>query len=241
MQFTRSAATAAIIPVFVLIPLFTPSSVAAQDATPATYTCEDGRGTPGAMMRQMPMAGTPAAGMDHMAMEFNQMYIDMMIPHHESIIAMAQAALPRLQDERLREIAEAVIATQQPEVDELRGYREQFYESATPMPMDDAMVGAMGQMMPGMAGTMKEMAFQMDPAAQVAAFCAAENADLAFIDQTIPHHQMAIAASEVAIEEATRPEIREFAQRVIDAQQREIETLTEIRAELTGSATPASS
>jgi uncharacterized protein (DUF305 family) len=45
---------------------------------------------------------TPAAGMDHMAMEFDQMYIDMMIPHHQSIIALAQAALPRLTDERLR-------------------------------------------------------------------------------------------------------------------------------------------
>lgn len=38
---------------------------------------------------------------------------------------------------------------------------------------------------------------------------------------------------------ATKPEIRDFARRVIDAQQSEIETLTAIRAELTGDAAPS--
>jgi uncharacterized protein (DUF305 family) len=228
--------------------------VAAQlPATPAlTYRCEDVTsgpavsGTAGAMMgatmtANMPMAaGTPMAGMDHMAMDLDQMYIDMMIPHHASIIAMAQAALPRLSDERLREIAQAIIATQQPEIEELRGLRETFYGDAQPMPMDDAMMTAMAQMMPGMSGTMAEMAFQMDATAQVEAICAAENADLAFIDLTIPHHQMAIESSEIVLEQAGREEIREFARRVIAAQQLEIDTLTGIREELTDSATPSS-
>jgi uncharacterized protein (DUF305 family) len=224
---------------------------AQQLATPTAAHCEDvmGRsptsGTPGAMPGasvtvDMPMTGaTPMAGMDHMAMDLDQMYIAMMVPHHDSIIAMAQAALPRLSDERLREIAQAIIATQQPEIEELRGYREAFSGDAEPMPMDEAMMSAMAQMMPGMSGTMEEMAFQMDTAAQVAAICAAENADLAFIDLTIPHHRMAIESSEIVLEQTEREEIREFARRVIAAQQSEIDALTEIRAELTGSATPA--
>jgi uncharacterized protein (DUF305 family) len=100
------------------------------------------------------------------------------------------------------------------------------------------MMAAMDQMMPGMSGTMDEMAFQMDIEAQVAAFCAAENPDLAFIDLTIPHHQMAIEASAIAASDAAHPELRDFARRVIDVQQREIETLQEIRAELAGEGTP---
>jgi uncharacterized protein (DUF305 family) len=100
-----------------------PVPAAAQEATPAlTYPCVVGASTPGAMAHEMPMTGTPAADMDHMAMEFDQMYIDMMIPHHQSIIAMAQAALPRLQDERLREIASAVIETQGSEIVQLQEY-----------------------------------------------------------------------------------------------------------------------
>jgi uncharacterized protein (DUF305 family) len=222
----------------------------AQDATPTAITCEEiaaqGAGTPQAMtddMADMDHAamGTPPANMDlqHMTMELDQMYIDMMIPHHQSIIAMAQAALPRLSDERLRQIAQAVIETQGPEIEELQGYREAWYGDPEPMPMDDGMMASMNEMMPGMSGAMEEMAFQMNAAAQVAAICAADNTDLAFIDQTIPHHQMAIEASEAVLEEAVHPEIRDVAQRVIDAQQREIDELTAIRQELFAEATPA--
>lgn len=232
--------------------VFWPSTLLtfAQEATPPAFTCEEiaaqGAGTPAAMhddmadMDHMGM-GTPRANMDlqHMTMELDQMYIDMMIPHHESIIAMAQAALPRLADERLREIAQAVIATQGPEIAELREYREAWYGDPEPMAMDDGMMRAMDEMMPGMSGTMDEMAFQMDAAAQVAAICAAENTDLAFIDQTIPHHQMAIEASEAVLDDAVHPEIRDVAQRVIAAQQREIDELTAIRQELSAEATPA--
>jgi uncharacterized protein (DUF305 family) len=107
--------------------------------------------------------------------------------------------------------------------------------------MDDAMMAAMDERMPGMSGSMKEMAFQMDAAAQVAAICAAEGADLAFVELTIPHHRMAIEASEVVVEESENAELRDFAQRVIDAQQQEIDALTAIQRELAGSATPASS
>jgi uncharacterized protein (DUF305 family) len=216
---------------------------ALQDATPTTAaTCED-IGTP---VSATP--ATPAAGMDHGAMghgdtgqmvEFDQMYIDMMIPHHGSIVALAEAALPRLTDGRLREIAQTVIATQQAEMEELRGYRQQFYGSPDPMPMDDTMMGMMGQMMPSVSVPMDAMMAQMDAATQVAQFCAAADPDLAFIDLTIPHHQSAIEASQDALTMAVHPEIRAFAQRVIDDQQREIAELTEIRTRLAGGATPA--
>jgi uncharacterized protein (DUF305 family) len=184
------------------------------------------------------MAGTPAAGMDHMVMEFDQMYIDMMIPHHQSIIAMAQAALPRLQDDRLREIAQAVIEDQGAEIVQLQEYREAWYGDPNPMPMDEAMMVAMDEMMPGM-GDMAAMQMQMDPNALVAAFCAGKDPDLAFIDLTIPHHQMAIQASKAAMEQATHDEIRLVAERVIDDQQREIDELTAIRQEFTEAATPS--
>lgn len=250
MRILKIAAAAATLSTSVMIGGLGMPGATAQEATPAaTYSCETAMvGSPaaGMPMGEMPGMtgadmGTPMAGMGHMAMEIDQMYIDMMIPHHQSIIALAEAALPRLTDARLREIAQAVIDTQQPEIAELHDLRAQFYGEAAPMPMDDAMMTAMTEMMPGMSGTMDEMAFQMNAEAQVAAFCAAENPDLAFIDMTIPHHRMAIEASEDVLDQAVHPEIRDVAQRVIDAQQREIEELEQIRQELTGAATPASS
>jgi uncharacterized protein (DUF305 family) len=186
--------------------------------------------------------GTPAAGDDHdmagASVEFDQLYIDMMVPHHQSIIALAQAAGGRLTDERLQTIAANIITAQQAEIAELRGYRERWYGSREAMPMDEGMMGMMMEMMPGMRD-MASMQMQMDPDALVTTFCGAEDPDLAFIDLTIPHHEMAIMASEAALELATHDEIRTIAERVIQDQQREIDELSAIRQELTGEAMPA--
>ena len=245
MLTKRTILTTLLFGVALAAPATSPGA-AAQDATPPTaYSCETvgmpgAAGTPAGMgdMAGTDM-GTPMAGMEQMAMELDQIYIDMMIPHHAGIIGLAQAARPRLQDDRLQQIAQTIIDVQGAEIEELRGYREQFYGDPEPMPMDGAMMETMMQMMPGMSGTMDGMAFQMDPAAQAAAICAAEDTDLAFIDMTIAHHQMAIESSAPVVEGAANEEIRDFAQRVIDDQQREIDELESIRAELTGDGTPS--
>lgn len=216
-------------------------------ATPSADVCGEvvGLATPGAGMPGMDM-GTPTTGMTMAEMgtpgamaEFDQLYIDMMIPHHESIIAMAEASLPRLTDERLQEIAEAIIATQEPEIAELRDLRERFYGSGNPATMDGATMAMMDEAMPEM-GSMGEMVRLMDSAALVSAICAADDVDLTFIDLTIAHHEMAVVGSETALDAAIHPEIRDVAERVIVAQEREIKTLTQIRQELAGG-TPAAS
>lgn len=214
------------------------ATVALQDATPAATPAScDTAATPSAGMG-MGMS-TPTSGMDMdtptMAVEFDQSYIDMMIPHHASIVALAEAALPRLTDDRLRTLADEIISAQAAEIGELRGFREQYYGSPDPMMLSEQ---EMDRVMPGMTMPMAGMMAQMDPATQVATFCAAADPDLAFIDLTIPHHRSAISASEAALEQAIHPEIVEFARRVIDAQLREIEELSAIRLELYGSATP---
>lgn len=220
--------------------------LALQESTPKqTYSCSDVAmsSTPTGPMDGMNM-GTPMASIAGATpaaeVEIDQLYIDMMIPHHLSITAVAQVALPRLEDERLQEIAQTIIDTQAAEISELRTLREQFYGSPEPVSLDADM---MMRLMPNMSmdmQEMQEMMSQMDPASQVAQFCAAEDPDLAFIDMTIPHHQSAIKASEVAVEQAVHPQITEFAQGVIEAQQTEIDELMMIRQELFGSATPES-
>ena len=244
MHIMKNTAVAAMLPAFVLMPAFATSSGSAQDVSPTmTQSCEMVAASPMAGMEGMTL-GTPMAGDEHdmagMTVEFDQLYIDMMLPHHASIIALAQAAQDRLTDERLQVIAGNIITSQSAENEELRGYREAWYGSAEPMPMHGAMMGMMTEMMPGM-GDMESMHMQMDPRALVAAFCAEENADLAFIELTIPHHEMAIRASEAALDQATHDELRGVAERVITDQQREIEELEQIAADLAGEATPASS
>jgi uncharacterized protein (DUF305 family) len=207
----------------------------------------------GAGCEAVPAAATPAAGgmMDHsahgsgmpmgtpdhggmiQAAEFDLMYIDMMIPHHESIIALATVARDELTHPRLIEIADEIVATQQGEIDELQALRAEWYGDAEPVSMEMIMG------MPGMSSDMAMMDQQMSAEWQVQAFCAAGDKDLAFVDQVIPHHQMAVDTSRVAVDLATHPELVEIAQQVITAQEAEIAELEQIRAEITGEATPA--
>lgn len=205
---------------------------AARQATPAaTYSCESAA-TPVATpaMGEMTMSEAPVTA------DFDQTYIDMMLPHHASVIALAEAALPRLENAELQTIAMNIIASQSTELDELGALRQQFYGSTTPEPMDVVMT-AMAQYMPEAHDLMMADMAMMDSDALVAEFCAQDNADLTFIDLVIPHHQSAIAASEVAATQATHPEIRDFAGRVVIAQQAEIEQMTSIRGSLTGTPT----
>jgi uncharacterized protein (DUF305 family) len=223
----------------------TPAASGCDDlATPASGMADHGHGGHGASTPEMTEGhgghdmGTPGMMQGEMV-EFDQMYIDMMIPHHESIMALAEIALPELDDPRLQEIAQAIIDAQGPEIEELRLLRGDWYGSPEPAMMDDAMMGMMTEMMPGM-GSADDMMMQMSAEAQVQAFCAAGDKDLAFIDLVIPHHQMAIDSSMIAVEQAAHPELVAIAERVIAAQQAEIDELETIRAELTGVATPAS-
>lgn len=125
------------------------SASSSQQATPAGFGCAEATPEVGAGMGME--IGTPSAEMDHgdmdmgvgtpmaemgMAIEFDRLYIDMMLPHHGSIVAMSRAALPLLEDERLRVIAQRIIDTQSREQAELRGYRDEFYGSPDPAPLD---------------------------------------------------------------------------------------------------------
>ena len=265
MRHASHAAAAAIVAVSALTSPGTPSTVA-QDATPGpALTCASvgapsAAGSAGTMPGGPGMAGGNApAGQNR---PFDEAYIDMMIPHHASIIALAEAARGRLTDPRLVQIANDIVSSQQGEIATLRADRAQWYGSPDAMPMSGDVLGMLGMagmmgdaggsgMMGGDAGGSGMMGHAgaqepeamvlMDARALVAEFCAAENPDLAFIDLAIPHHQMAITASEAALKEATHEEIRAIAREVIAAQQREIDEMRAIRAELTGAATPAGS
>lgn len=226
---------------FSLLLAFVPvGSGAAQDATPTPTSCED----------VMPMMSTPMAGHGGMSsatpadhamgemVEFDLAYIDMMIPHHQSIIALAQVATTELRDPRLVELAETIIDTQAEEIDELIAFRDAWYPDAESVSMDMMMMA-----MPSMeesSMSMESMHQLMSPEALVMTFCAAEDKELAFIELTIPHHQMAVDASEDALELAVNPELVAVAEEVIEAQQSEIDLLIEIQADLADEATPAS-
>jgi uncharacterized protein (DUF305 family) len=220
----------------------------------ATDPCVAGVATPAAGMSQVGMMGTPPMGGDMAAMmgQFDLMFIDMMIPHHASAVAMAQVALSRAEHPEIRTLAEDIIASQSAEIEQMRLWRDQWYPDAPAMPMMpmEQMMAMMGEMMGdmpgGMMGTLGAlpgpggMGMMMDMGQEIANLCATtEGFDLPFIEAMIPHHQSAIMMAQVTLERAEHPELKSLAQAIIGAQQREIDQMQTWRAAWLGSATPA--
>lgn len=60
------------------------------------------------------------------AEDFDLMFIDMMIPHHEAAIAMAQALQQTTERPELQQLTEEIITAQQAEIEQMREWREEW-------------------------------------------------------------------------------------------------------------------
>ena len=139
-------------------------------------------------------------------------FIDAMVPHHQGAIAMAEVALKNAEHEEIIQLSRNIISSQQAEIEELKSIKqEEFGTSNLPMEMSPE--------------PMRGMVMTMDPQ-QLAN---QKPFDEAFIDAMIPHHQSAIEMAQVALENSDNPKIKDLAQYIISAQQREIEQMTQWR------------
>lgn len=131
-------------------------------------------------------------------------FIDAMVPHHEGAVEMAEVALERAEHPEIRNLAEEIISAQRAEIEMFGEIRQEKFGSAEgQMDMNEQDMQAMGMSDP------QELA-KADPF------------DKAFIDDMIPHHESAIAMAEVARKNTDDPEIREIANDIVSAQEREI-------------------
>lgn len=71
----------------------------------------------GAMMNREQMRQMMGANVD-----FDRMFLQMMIPHHETAIAMAQQALTQAEHPEIKTLAQGIITTQRAEISEMQGY-----------------------------------------------------------------------------------------------------------------------
>ncbi len=139
-------------------------------------------------------------------------FIDAMVPHHQGAMAMAEVALKNAEHEEIKELSRNIISSQQAEIEELKAIKKkEVGTSNVPMEMSQEQMRGMGVMMdPQQLANQKPF-------------------DKAFIDAMSPHHQSAIEMAQVALENSDNPKIKELAQNIISAQQREIEQMTQWR------------
>lgn len=159
---------------------------------------------------------TEESSMPEPVSEIDEMFINMMVPHHQGAVAMANIALERSGRSEILELANAIIFSQEAEITQLKNWKEQWYGTSETPPM---------QVMPAMGG-----GHAMNMQADVDTLKnAPEPFDLAFIDAMIPHHQSAIDAAQMVIDSAVHPEIRELALQIIEAQKKEIDQMMDWR------------
>ena len=147
-----------------------------------------------------PSGSTIGGGMD-------AMFIEQMIPHHDDAIAMAELALTRAEHPEIKQLAEDIKRTQTIENAQMREWYRAWFD--TSVPDTGGSSGMMGRMMGGGVVDMTDLE-------------TAKPFDKAFIEQMIPHHQMAIMMSQMAGNATNQPEMRDLTQSIIDAQSTEI-------------------
>ena len=60
--------------------------------------------------------------------DYEDRFIDMMIPHHEGAIMMAKDAMQKTQRPELRKLAAEIIASQEKEIELMKKWRSEWYK-----------------------------------------------------------------------------------------------------------------
>lgn len=153
----------------------------------------------------------------------DEMFVTMMIPHHQQAIEMADQILSKDGiDPRVVTLAEQIKAAQGPEIQTMKGWLQDWG-----VPYDDSTSGMGG--MEGMDhgdGMMSE-----DDMAALDAATGVEATRL-FLEGMIEHHQGAVDMARAVLNNGENPDVLALAQQIIDGQTAEITTMQGILATL---------
>jgi uncharacterized protein (DUF305 family) len=159
-----------------------------------------------------------------MMMDSDQVFIEQMIPHHQDAIDMGNLALLRSEHKEIRHLAENVIRDQSREISWMRTWYKAWYGTDVPE-YKVAMMGGGGMnwrrngtgMMSGGMGERMTDLVQLGNATPF---------DKEFIEQMVPHHQMAIMMAQMTLS-SDRKEMRDLGISIIRTQSSEVDQMQE--------------
>lgn len=138
---------------------------------------------------------------------FDIYWMSQMIEHHNGAVKMSRSVLKESKDARVRQAAQAIIKAQTTEIKQLQGWLKTWYKTAPDKSQMALMMADMQAMIEGATTQMAGMSL---------------DADKRFLEAMIPHHQSAVDMGKLALKKALHPELKKFAQGVINVQIREI-------------------
>jgi uncharacterized protein (DUF305 family) len=140
-------------------------------------------------------------------------FIEMMIPHHDGAVKMADLILKRTKRPELRQLATAIKRDQTREIGQMKTWYQQWYQTSLPSTPKSGGMGMMG------GGGMTNMM-----TAQVQKLTTATDSDRVFLEEMIPHHKMALMMTSHIVD-SDRPELRTLAKNIMQSQSAEIEQM----------------
>ena len=162
------------------------------------------------------------------ASQTEEAYLKGMVPHHESAVEMAEIASDRGEHRQVKELAGAIIETQNAEIEQMEDiYQRLTGEEIVPDPAAHEELG------------LSQEEAGMDEGGAAMLEETTKDFDKAFIDMMIPHHQGAIRMAHVALGDMEDEELTSLARAIIDAQSREIREMNSWRESWYGSTSPA--
>lgn len=164
------------------------------------------------MMQMMGLRASTSSNSDTLDAHF----IEQMIPHHEDAITMARLAETKAKTPEVKQLAKNIITSQGSEIDQMKSWYKSWFGRDLPtgknVMIQHGMMGGSQSMHMGMMGNETDSARLEN----------ADDFDIAFVEDMIPHHQMAVMMASMLKDGSSRPEMRKLADDIIAAQTSEI-------------------
>ncbi len=145
-------------------------------------------------------------------------FIEQMIPHHEDAITMARLAEGKATTPEVKKLASDIITSQGKEIDQMKSWYKEWFGRTLPTGKE-----VMNQH--GMMGGSEMHMGMMGNDTDVTRLENAQDFDRAFVEDMIPHHQMAVMMASMLKNGTTRPEMKTLADNIIVAQTKEIDMM----------------
>ncbi len=161
---------------------------------------------------------------------FDKAYIDTTIPYHQSALKLVELNKDDLEDERLIEIADAILQSHPADIEELKSYREEWFGSAEPdEPTKEMMMLSMG----GVESCSDESHMNfMDLEWVEKTWKDNDDHLFAFVSMMVLAMEMEHHQHMVGLQVAEHDELKDFCQRMHEAAEPQIKTLRTVRGEL---------
>ena len=145
-------------------------------------------------------------------------FIEQMIPHHKDAITMAELAKDLAKRQEVKTLAQNIIDSQSKEIGQMKSWYKDWYGRNLPtgsnvMQQHGMITGSSMHM--GMMGNETDMTRLQE----------ADDFDRVFIEDMIPHHQMAVMMASMLKNGTNREEMRKLADDIVSAQTKEIDSM----------------